>query len=259
MNDSIQQAIAAHEAEALALKESRAKAMDAYEAELALAAATEDATSKAVVAGTKSERAGRLAGDAADDIIDFGNAMRDAAGEADALQSSLDLLLNPFLDVHEATSNYEEAVDDMTTAIMGGQEVIDMRAEAIEKAMEGDQEAANMLNFYADAQAAANKTLDLSVPAGRENAAVIRDQVTSITDLATANLTAGKSHEEVAAAAETTSESCQSDGGVLHIERSGGHRRTAGRELHQHPRVDPGVDLHGVLAAQPDRLVAERQ
>jgi hypothetical protein len=220
--DAVSDAILAHEAEQAALKETRDKAYDAWQEQGNLARETENAAVQILAAGQNSEGAADNMADGANDVIDFGNAMRDAATEAGSLKSALDLLLNPFLGLQEAEAAVAESSRKLEEQIIGGTEVIGLREKAMDKAIEANEEwakaktpedrargdelraEADALLAEADALAATNKTLDLNTEAGDENAAAIRDRISAITDFAEAQLTANVANEEVVATAQAS-------------------------------------------------------
>ena len=219
VQQSIDDAIAAHKAEEEALKAERKAAFDTYDAQVKLASATEDAAAAlASKMGVPQEFADKLVG--------IGEAARDAAAEAEALTSALDLLMSPMLTQQEAISNYEAGIDDLTAA------------------MEEN-----------------GKTLDLGTEAGRTNAEQIRTNIGSITEWAAAQLAAGESDEDTA----PTPPRWMTEALDQPVRRASsrpamppGRRakiRPAG--VHQLVGPDPRVDHHRVLAARLGRRAAQ--
>ena len=155
IQDSIDDAIAAHKAKAEALKAERKEAMDAWKEEKKLAEVIKDTASAMAQSMGMSAKT-------ADGLIAIGDAARVASGAADALASALDTLLAPTMNVQEATSNWEAAIDDLDASIKEH-----------------------------------GATLDLGTEAGRANAEQIRTNVDALTDMAEAQLAAGASAEEM--------------------------------------------------------------
>jgi len=118
VQNAINDAIAAHEAEQAAMAASRKEAMDKYKAEVKLAEATEDAAA-AILASSYAtdDAAGRMAA-ATNDIIDIGSAMRDSAAEADALNDAFSILFGSGLDAQSTFDAFYNSINDLNEELM---------------------------------------------------------------------------------------------------------------------------------------------
>lgn len=161
---SIDDAIAAHEAAAVALKAERDAAFASYEAQLQLAEQTENAAvALAANMGIPYEFADGLAG--------IGNSARDAAAEAGHLQSALNLLLDPSLSLQEAASNLEQNIDDLTDSMKTNGATLDLTTQAGRDNAEQLRTSITGITDYAAAQLTAgvsNEEVAASALAARD-------------------------------------------------------------------------------------------
>jgi hypothetical protein len=135
VQQSIDDAIAAHKAEEEALKAERKAAFDAWQDTEKLAAATENAAEQlAVEAGVTAETASGL--------VDIGNAARDSAAAADALTDAFNILFGVGLTAQEAFDGFYTSINDLKDSLKEtGEDALPRVGSALE-AVFGTTEAA---------------------------------------------------------------------------------------------------------------------